>query len=387
MPTPNIKTVVMIPSHSVHERNAVRLLHKWVSGRDLLMVSVRRVKVPAVLLFLRNFFRQGQIRKGGVFLAPRLSDAFEIDGCSTKLSQVFAGQLLRTIGTPDLVVVGEKFGEVALLQNELSGLPGTLTTLIPEGLGVGHSIIEDFWSEPSYVPRLILFSTFLGEVRTLARRLLSIRNTESGFKLVLKSSWKLERLIFLMLHRSVKSQKKAIDQVDYVVSEWRDASNFGVRISSGQFIVSPSKGPTQERPRTEALFLHGPYDVSIAAWTSALRPVRNFSASVLIKPHRNRTGLANLVTAAEDVFAGQVSLFDKPESAESLIAKSNFPVISAIDSTVLVIVSNSSDEGRVLSVLDSFLKGLSKDDFRAVDPFIDDFKDFKTRFSGILKIV
>jgi len=380
------RTLVVLASHSSHERNVIRHVSPGMGIKFDNVLVVHRLPIPILACSRRALERQVLGVKVSTLYLPRLVDGAVVDPHSIVTANFCARQVKKHAPKVSAVVVGELDGEIAILHAKIQEIIGAPTVFVPEGTGV-------VLKEPGRYWRLLRRKGSLLEAlqRVASSTLHSpsswLADPQAVKNQLLKLSWRIERVVSLLISRDNAPEVQKINEVALILSEWLSKSPPGLTTDQ---IVNPLKFPEgREAPvGNTLLFLHGPYPLSTNTWRSLLQSLypANY-AGITVKSHRNSLGFNKLLKAAHEVFPGAVISIVGLEPAESLLAAGGFRTVASIDSTVLVSAAESNFRGEVVSVLGSLRANFTTSEQAVMSRYRHSFDMFLEHYGKRITIV
>lgn len=381
----NTNCLVIIHSHGTHRLNSRRLLSQVKEFEGHRLIFIGRVFSPPSWLSVKNHLKK-VVGNPETFLVSRASENGIIDGYSGRV--VSRNVRLITSLIPDIttVVIGELAGEVSLLGNLLAEETGAHLCLVPEGTGV---LFEDATAAGNRGVgwKLALErSRFQRQLRGLKRRgrdslpVTSIRSIQ-------KLWWRVRRQVFLRIRRPGPPALSSPTHLDYMVSDWAEHVPKGI---SAARTINPTRRSfrVQSAHHEDILFLHAPYDFSAETWLSCLEAIASRETGLIVlKRHRIPTGFANLVEAANSLKEkANVRLVERGV-VEDMFAQRPYRLVAGVDSTALFSVQSFLPDCPSISVLDTIEKTVKGNEVQIVKKHEDDWKLFRNRCVGRVKVV
>lgn len=373
---------LVLVSHRGHLRIVEGLLESILAESHLDRIILgHRQTLPMSLIWVRNFWRFRLNRESPVLMLPRLSEGFELDGVAVHRSNFAARQVLAHVGNPSAVVVGERFGEVALLLKAISNKTNTEVVIVPEGSGIE-------WDSQQFPWRCVNWSrSLVSSARSLIRLPTPRANSlvpALSLQRLMKFFWRIERILLSVFMGGRRVIYPSIDRASLLLSSWLSASPEDLEVESVVFVPLGEIGASLPE-ESRMLFIHAPYELDPAAWKACIRAGgSHHSPGIIVKLHRSSVGGDALIAAAEDLFPGKVTVLGGDLPVEKTLESAYFQRVVGLNSTVLLLAAANGRAREVIAVT----KALSAHLDRTADPLISElrepFEDFELRYSGKL---
>jgi len=378
--------VLIVPSHDTHLKNVMRLLSR-ISGISSPEITViRRLQAPWAPLRLSNMWRKWIRKDSHQILIPRLSDTHLIDAYSFQTARASSREIRRQMSQIDVIIIGELSGEIAVLQSVLGKQTNARVVLIPEGIGIVINSSEETWTVAN---RSVALKSVRKGIRSSADRMTLGQpwKLAHGTRDLLKILWRLERLGGLLYLRSKKPSFTNVSRVDEIVSDWMRSPPKGLEAPQLS-VVSTFARVHLLKKVNKIFFLHGPYHLGVETWQrllAALQP-HNY-AGIVIKSHRDTTGLESLLLAARFFFPKNTELLGGGLLAEDCLTGTRYQVVASIDSTVLITAGAGDYGARVVSLLPTLRQAMSEEEKSLLKRYTAVFQKFERRTQEILELI
>lgn len=248
-------------------------------------------------------------------------------------------RLRKEVGSPSYLVVGDSHQETTPVVNEIRHKLDIPVVLSPEGVGVFRSKYGGYpWvlvSKGRYIALLVkgLLSPLLPFWRTELR---TLKADKFGFW------WTLENLLVqvLMLIRSRKSESLVLREADLLLTAWDSNIDIGIPFRQARRIPSLTRQAFLQNlngPRTEAVFVHQPMEVSTETWIKVLEPLKKYKfESLMIKSRSDSRGVNELELAFSELLPQVVLQRVESGLAEDVIHDAKPEIVIGVTSTVLL---------------------------------------------------
>lgn len=332
----NVGPTLVLPEH---QRDEVRLLGA--------VAAVAQFPAGEVVVLERSALTVGEARRlnrsrclSGEPVRrywPSTTHGTNSDGGLGIEASVAMKMLLSEFGDFSRIFVSDVVGDQPALAVELSRARGTEVILVPEGISVlvkdeMSRFVERSWKSAA---GLIARDTLL-EVADFLLHALGSR-AERRWARRFRLSWRVRRVVLLVLRRPTAPSAWRLAEVHGVVTEWPERIELPVRNLGFRRTVFPDIPAVSASMEQGALLLIGqPLRLSQRTWAQGLLRVKNRQSSfkrIVVKAHPDARYDDEMLRACHEVFRDVDITVDRDSVAEGLVLSGRFEFVVSVSST------------------------------------------------------